>query len=564
MSSQKEVFIIGSGLSGLGMAIQLKRLLNFDNFTIFEKSDNVGGTWWHNRYPAAACDIAAHLYSYSFAPKTDWNEMYPGRDALHGLLINVSDILSVANKFDIMPHCQFNTMCLKMVWNESKSKWQCDFKNTLTGELFTREAHVVVSAVGTLDRPYVPELPGIERFKGEAFHSARWNDDIDLQGKKVIVLGNGASATQFVPRLVKQVGSEGQVTQLVRSAHYWIRRGNPKYSERFKYAMTYIPLAQRVYRFFLAWELETTFDSFYMTKRGKALRDKTRQLTDDFIQREAPAEYHEILKPNYEPGCKRRVNTLEYLKILHEPNMHLAKESTVEVTEVDLKTAKGNTYPADVIIYATGFMTQRWLFPMDVFGRGNQSLQEAWAAAGGAEAYKGTVVTGFPNFFILYGPNAATGQHSVVFHSECQINYSCRLLSPLLRNGADSINVTADAQSRDLAWVHKKLTNLVFNSGCQSWWMDSKTKKNTFIYPDPMWMYWLRTIFPTWSDFEIKKNGRPVGRGFDVRAWIGLLAGVAAGLVAYIMHSTTAEKNASIFSSVGKNLLASLDLKRYI
>jgi hypothetical protein len=274
--------------------------------------------------------------------------------------------------------------------------------------------------------------------------------------------------------------------------------------------MKYVPFAARLYRVVLAWQLESVFYSFYMDQNGLRMRNKIREATKQYIENDAPKQYRKVLMPDYEPGCKRRVNTATYLACLHSPNMYLAKDRVIKIGEHHVETETGTTYPADVIIYATGFATQKWLFPMEIKGIGGQDLHEIWDAAGGAEAYRGTVVSGFPNFFVLYGPNAATGQHSVIFHSECQINYSCRLLKPVLcgRNPADSIMVKSEAQTRDLAWVHSRLKNLVFNSGCQSWWMDPKTKKNTFIYPDPMFKYWLRTIFPTWSDFNIQKKGR--------------------------------------------------------
>lgn len=191
--------------------------------------------------------------------------------------------------------------------------------------------------------------------------------------------------------------------------------------------------------------------------------------------------------------------------------MYLGKERVVRIGPKHVETEEGNSYLADIIVYATGFMTQRWLHPIEIKGEGGKDIHDMWDAAGGAEAYKGTVVSGFSNFFILYGPNATTGQHSVILHSEHQINYSCRLLRPVLSgpDAADSIMLRLEAQARDLWWVHSRLKNLVFNSGCQSWWMDPETEKNTFIYPDPMYKYWLRTIFPTWSDFLIQKNGYP-------------------------------------------------------
>lgn len=274
--------------------------------------------------------------------------------------------------------------------------------------------------------------------------------------------------------------------------------------------MSYVPFAARIYRIHLAWQLESVFYSFFMNDSGARMRKKIRETTYEYNENDAPSQYRDILKPDYEPGCKRRVNTATYVTALHSPNMYLARDNVIRIGHNHVETAAGKRYPADVIVYATGFLTQKWLYPIEVKGIGGRDIHEVWDAAGGAEAYKGTVITGFPNFFVLYGPNAATSQHSVIFHSECQINYSCRLLRPVLSGSSPalSIMVKPEAQKRDLSWVHEKLKNLVFNSGCQSWWMDPQTKKNTFIYPDPMFKYWLRTIFPTWSDFEIRKVQR--------------------------------------------------------
>lgn len=288
--------------------------------------------------------------------------------------------------------------------------------------------------------------------------------------------------------------------------------------------MKYLPGAAKAYRIYLAYNLDRVFLSFYMTPNGKRLRNEIATSTKQYIAQAAPEEYKDILLPNYEPGCKRRVNTNNYLETLHKPNMHLAKAKVSSISPSAVHTEDGTTYPADIIIYATGFETQEWLFPMHIIGANGTDLASHWRTLGGAEAYKGTAVAGFPNFFILYGPNAATGQHSVIFHSECQINFASRLLRPVLRaGGADSIEVKAAAQQKDLAWVHSKMPGLVFNSGCQSWWMNPKTGKNTFIYPDPMVLYWLRTIFPTWRDFEIKGGQARRGVGLVATMWFTLI-----------------------------------------
>lgn len=498
-SSKKEVIIIGSGISGMAMAIQLKRILGHNDFEIYDKGSGIGGTWRNNKYPGCACDIPAHLYSFSFCTKPDWSSKYPARDELYEYF------RGVARKFDLYRHCHFNSLCISAEWDEVRELWVVEFENDITKERFKRECSVLVTAVGTLDNPSVPEIKGRESFKGESFHSARWDYSCSLKGKNVMVLGNGASGTQFMSAVADEVGEKGSLTQIVRGAHWWMKRGNPEYGRFFKFAMKYLPGATVIYRTYLALQLEQMFKSFWMNEDGKKRRDAYAKATYEFIKEEAPREYWDILRPDYEPGCKRRVNTFSYLKMLHRPNVDLKKDEVVEMKENSVVLKNGKELPADVIIYATGFKTQEWLSPMNIRGVSGKELHKEWKRVGGAEAYKGTVINGFPNFFILYGPNAATGQHSVLYHSECQVNFVCRLLRPVLKTGALKIEVTAKAQKRDLEWVHSRVKQLVFSSGCQSWWMNAKTKKNTFIYPDPMYMYWLRTLFVNWSDFRVTR-----------------------------------------------------------
>lgn len=284
-----------------------------------------------------------------------------------------------------------------------------------------------------------------------------------------------------------------------------------------------------------------------MNSHGAAMRQKIRENTFRYINTAAPPEYREILKPDYEPGCKRRVNTATYLASLHSPQMHLTKDSVVKIGPNHIETAADHRHAVDAIIYATGFQTQKWLSPIQIKGVGGKDLHSIWDAAGGAEAYKGTVVSGFPNFFILYGPNAGTGQHSVIFHSECQINFTCRLLRPVLVGNSEMIMVKPEAQRRDLSWVHNKLQHLVFNSGCQSWWMDPVTKRNTFIYPEPMWKYWARTIFPCWSDFVLRQGGR--NGGFFGRVFSIMV--VSAGVVAFAVSSPSVDVEKVLARVVG-------------
>ncbi|OBT54769.1 hypothetical protein VE04_03458, partial [Pseudogymnoascus sp. 24MN13] len=318
--------------------------------------------------------------------KPDWTTTYPGRDEL------LKYIISVADRYDIHRRTRLHSELIDARWDARKNLWICRFSDTQSGETFIREGAALVSAVGTLDKPMIPKISGAETFKGKVFHSARWQHKTEFANKNVVVLGNGASATQFIAPLTEMVGPKGSVTQIVRSAHWWIKRGNAPYSSSWKALMKYFPGAARLYRFYLAYGLDIVFLSFYMTPNGQRLRDQISAQTKQYISSTAPEEYKQILLPNYEPGCKRRVNTNNYLETLHKPNMHLDKSDVTSIDAQAVYTADGKTYPADILIFATGFETQEWLFPLRIVGADTSTdLAAHWRTLGGAEAYKGTV-----------------------------------------------------------------------------------------------------------------------------------------------------------------------------
>ena len=393
----------------------------------------------------------------------------------------------------------FNTECTSMSWDEDRSLWTVTFRQTDDHtKTFTREASAVVCAVGKLDLPSVPKIRGQEVFQGKQMHSARWDHSIHTKGKRVVVLGNGASATQFVPVIAPHVKS---LTQIVKSAHYIQERQNPVFSTQFKWAMKNIPLACRLYRWAWAIEYDLGFGAFYMTPDGEKKRVAVAQETWDYIEKAAPkkfvlpdhpssrliteqsARYVEILKPDYLVGCRRRVHSNNYLECLHKDNIELVKDDVVELKEKSVVTRSGKEFPADVIIYATGFRTQDWLWPMEINGRNSQEIHDFWESKGGVQAYYGTMCDQYPNWFTLYGPNTASGHNSVIYVTECQVNFLCRLLKPVLCGKAKSITPKTEAQSTLNKWIHARLPGLTFSSGCTSWYLD-KNGNNTFVWPD--------------------------------------------------------------------------------
>ncbi|KAL1954825.1 hypothetical protein VTO42DRAFT_555 [Malbranchea cinnamomea] len=513
MSLDTDVLIIGAGMSGIGLAIQLQKSFPQASYEIHEKTDHLGGTWWVNTYPGCGCDVASHLYSYSFALKPDWSRKFALREEI------MEYFESVAEKYGVTKNITYRSAVQSASFDETTGTWLVTILDRQTNRAYERRAKFLVSAVGALSIPKECDINGAEKFKGKLFHSAKWDHSFDWAGKDVVVIGNGCSATQFVPIMTGGKGKARKLTQFSRQPHWLFERPNPFYSSLFKWTMKYVPLAMRLYRFYHYYLMESDFAGFYIDS-GKKIRDDLAKTQLDYMRRTAPAKYHEALTPKIEIGCKRKVMDTDYLNCLHRENMELVFSDPIsEITETGVRTKSGREVRADAIILATGFQTQQMLYPLVIKGENGVTLNEHWDKFSGGlpQAYFGTCVSQFPNFFIMMGPNTATGHLSVIYTTECQINFALRVMRPVLKSlyppllsslnpfkgqGPDMVAVTIDAERRDNEWIQSEAKKFVWASGCTSWYIDPKTGRNTLLYPDWQWKYWLRSIFvPFRRDF---------------------------------------------------------------
>ncbi|KAL1588156.1 hypothetical protein WHR41_03189 [Cladosporium halotolerans] len=501
-----DILIIGAGMSGLGLAVQLIRNYGYRDFQIVEKVADVGGTWLVNTYPGCGCDVASHFYSYSFELNPNWSQKFSMRSEIQAYF------RGIAEKYKIVPHITFNTIVESAHWNDAGQFWETTLKNQQTKEAYTKRSRILVSGVGNLSVPRDCELPGADEYQGKLFHSALWDHSFDWKDKDVVVLGNGCSATQFVPVMAQD---SRRLTQFARQAQYLAERPNPVYSPAFKAMMKYMPFAMRLYRLKLYADMEKDFASME-TEGGRGIRQGLIEENERYVKRMAPEEYWDALIPKIEIGCKRKVMDTGYLECLHRDNVELVADDNVkELTASGVRTQSGREIPADAIVMATGFQVFRMLFPMEIYGQNGVSLNEHWDEhyQGAAQAYLGTCVPGFPNFFTLMGPNTVTGHLSVIYTVECQINFILRLIDPLIKSKTTSrsllpapstnvVDVKFDAAKRDSTWMQKELSKLVWASGCTNWALDPSTGMNIAMYPGYQFMFWLRSVFIPGNDFE--------------------------------------------------------------
>ncbi|MCB1747965.1 MAG: NAD(P)/FAD-dependent oxidoreductase [Gammaproteobacteria bacterium] len=413
------VIIIGAGGGGLCMGIQLKKA-GIDDFIMLDRAGGVGGTWYWNTYPGAECDVQSHLYSFSFEPKLDWSRPFAGQAEILEYMNHCAD------KYGLRPHLRLNTPVGAARWDEAHARWDVE-----TGDGNRLTADVVVSALGMFNNLVWPEIPGIDDFAGEYFHSARWNHDYDLTGKRVGVVGIAASAVQFVPEIVKKVE---HVTLYQRTANWVVPKPNTPYEQTELAHFRAHPEAVKASRdeIYQTWNTLCTFDD-------KAVLAEIERQGLERIATVRDAETRAKLTPQHPFGCRRPLFSDNYYWIFNEPNVELVTTPIDHVGARGVVTADGACNEVDCLIYSTGFETTTYLNAIEVTGRDGVSLREAWAEEG-AQAYLGITTAGFPNLFMLYGPN--TNQGCILFMIERQVDYVVRQLQRM--------------EAEKLAWIDVK------------------------------------------------------------------------------------------------------------
>ena len=456
--------IIGSGFSGIAMAIRCRQA-GIAPFHIVEKGEAIGGTWRDNTYPGAACDIPSHLYSLSFAPKPDWSRIYPRQPEIEAYL------RETVEGHGLREHIALATTVTAATWDEARALWR------VTTDRGPIEARVVVSGMGALHHPAFPKLPGLGSFKGRTFHSARWEHDCDLAGKRVGVIGTGASTVQFLPAIAS---AAAHVTLFQRTPPYVMPRGDRPFSRREKAAFGRIPALRKLYRASLFWSREArALLGFTKVSRLTALGEV---IARRHLAKAVPdAALRAKLTPAYRLGCKRVLVSDDYYPTLMRPNVSLEVEPIARVEPDGIVTGDGARHPLDVLVFGTGFEVAAAFARFAVTGRGGRTLGQAWHD--GAEAFQGVSVTGFPNFFLLMGPNTGLGHNSVIAMIEAQVSHVLGCLLVLRERGARTIEVRAEAQVRFLEGVRTRLAGSIWQTGgCLSWYLDERGR-NTTLWP---------------------------------------------------------------------------------
>ena len=462
------IAIVGSGFGGLGAAIRLKGE-GVHDFVVLERAGDVGGTWRDNTYPGCACDVQSHLYSFSFAPNPDWSRSFSPQAEIQAYLQRC------ATDYGVLSHVRFHHEVRAAAWDEAASRWRIE---TSGGAL---TADVLVMATGALSDPVIPDLRGLDRFQGRVFHSARWDHAFDLPGKRVAVVGTGASAIQFVPEIQPKVA---KLHLFQRTAPWIIPRHEHALGERGRRFFRRFPAAQRAVRggIYLAREMFV-----FGFRNPRAMRAAERVALRHLRRTVADPELRAKLTPRFTLGCKRVLLSNDYLPALTCPNVEVVTDAIREVRERSIVSADGVEREVDAIIFGTGFQPTDPPLARTFRGRDGRTLSEVWA--GSPKAYLGTTVTGFPNLFILLGPNTGLGHTSVVYMIEAQIEHLLAALRHMRERGVRALEPRPEAQAAFVAEVDGRMRGTVWTAGgCASWYMDP-TGRNSTLWPDFTWRY---------------------------------------------------------------------------
>ncbi|HWH33192.1 MAG TPA: NAD(P)/FAD-dependent oxidoreductase [Egibacteraceae bacterium] len=481
------IAIVGSGFAGLGLAIQLKRS-GRDDFVVLERGDDVGGTWRDNTYPGAACDVPSLLYSFSFAPNPGWSRSFSPQEEIQDYLRDCAD------RFGVRPHIRFGNRVDEARWDDEAQLWRI---RTSAGEL---TAQFLMGGMGGLSEPSVPDLPGLERFGGTTFHSARWDHGYGLRGKRVAVVGTGASSIQFVPEIQPLVE---RLDVYQRTPAWIVPRWDRDLTRVERALYRRFPALQRLVRALIYWGRE--FYAIPFMHHRKRFTSPPERVARRHLRKQVPdPDLRAKLTPDYAAGCKRILISNDWYPALGKPNVDLVTAGIAEVTETGVVDRDGVERPVDAIIFGTGFHVTDFPHGRYIFGRDGRALTEHWRE--GAQAYLGMAAPGFPNFFFLTGPNTGLGHTSMVFMMECQFAYLLDMLGVVEERGIATVEVRPDVVAAFNTRLHERMPQTVWSSGgCASWYLDEHGR-NTTLWPDFTWKFRLRTRRFSPADYDLGRR----------------------------------------------------------
>jgi cation diffusion facilitator CzcD-associated flavoprotein CzcO len=480
MDRKRRIAILGAGPGGICLGIRLRQA-GYEDFVILDKADGVGGTWRHNRYPGAACDVPSLLYSFSFEMKKDWTRPYARQPEI------LTYLEQCVSAYGLEEHLRLRTAVRGAYWDDECMVWRLV---TDTGEELIVD--VVVSALGMFNDLNIPDLPGLDSFSGTLFHSARWDHDHDLTGERVAVIGTAASAVQFVPEIAPQVA---QLHLFQRSPQWVLPKVDDAFTEAELEAFRTDPLAARRRR----WEIWRNLESFITFNNPDALRQAEQAGRRNLAVVRDP-EVRAKLTPSTPFGCQRPLISNDWFPTFNRPNVELVTEPIDKITGDTIVSCDGTSRTVDTIVLATGFAATRYLSAIEVTGRNGRSLDEAWAD--GPQAYLGITTSGFPNLFMLYGPNTNNG--SIIFMLECQVSYIMRQLERMDDEGLAWIDVRPDVVEHYNAQLQRDLARVeVWQAGCSNYYRAPSGRIVT-QWPHTMTEYRARTLRPDPDAFEVQ------------------------------------------------------------
>lgn len=476
--------IIGAGPGGLALGIFLRKA-GFDDFTIFDREDGVGGTWRINTYPGLACDVKSHLYSYSFDLNPDWSRMWSGQAEI------LDYFQKCADRHALAAHLRLGTEIVAAHWDGDAENWEL---RTATGD--RHRFDVVVSAIGLFTRPTMPELPEEEPFAGTVMHSARWDPSVPIEGKRVAILGTGSTAAQLLPELAK---TADQVYSIQRSPTWILPKPDRPYTERERRLFRHVPLAKKLYRTRLWLRSEANIS---VIEHGSDKTHEYKALALKLLESSvADADLRAKLTPDTPLGCKRLVFSSDFLPALTRSNVEVVSSPARTLRANSLVTADGRELEVDVVVCATGYAAADYLGQIEVTGAGGQTLASRWRD--GAHAYLGMTVPGFPNFFMLYGPNTNVGSNSVIFVLEAQAHYVVRALSYLRRHRKRYIAVRENVMADFLAKIDHWMAGTVWTTRCNNYFRNANGRVVT-QWPRSARAFWSMTRRFRPADYELR------------------------------------------------------------
>ncbi|HJS86727.1 MAG TPA: NAD(P)/FAD-dependent oxidoreductase [Acetobacteraceae bacterium] len=513
-----KVVVIGAGFAGLCAAIRLKEL--GIPFEVLEKNDGIGGTWLENEYPGCAVDTPNHFYSYSFNSNNKWSRHFSQRDEI------LAYINATADKYDVRKHVRFGTEVLAAEFDEGEARWHVTARGR-DGGAETIDCNAVITAVGQLNRPSIPPIAGLPLFRGPVFHTARWDRTVDLKGKRVAMIGTGASAVQAGPTIAPDVD---RLVVFQRTPH-WLMH-NPNYHKPVSpgnlWALENLPYFANWLRFQLFWAGSDGFHASLQMDPNWPMPDsslneanhKMRELIIGYVRAELDEDKALLAKviPGYPPYGKRMLRDNYWYRMLKRSNVELVTGSISHVTEDSIVMEDGTAHPVEVIIMATGFQASRMLWPMDIRGRSGRTIRDIWGDDD-PRAYLGITVPGFPNLFLTYGPNTNLAHGgSIIFHTECQVRYITQALREMIENGYSTLEVRSDVHDGYNKLVDEKCRNMVWAHPGVTSWYKNRHNRVTVTSPWRLLDYWRLTRHFVPEEYRAGRPGHaPVIPGQEAR-----------------------------------------------